>query len=309
MDINLDTLADYGFVFDDGGDDLQQVDLGDIVHPAEPCSSVLDELIVEYLSGTDSQSSIGSQSSAAVVSPTSSSELSAPEEEEDSKPSTFQELFSLIEDCDELEVSPVDVVELNSYLPKKEPQQFYDVIQVVSSDPVLPDASNIVPVASYFFDSNGLLQVYDPNTAITSGQPKKRGRKPLPRPKGIPGDTYCHHCDKNFKSKRGLLQHTNTHHSGIKPNSCDKCGKRFDLREDMLRHRERHLADNKPFGCVTGGCGKRFMYQSDLDRHAALKHGKAPHSCTICGKGFGRRDHVEKHEISHYYNTVKKELN
>ncbi|KAL1401163.1 hypothetical protein pipiens_006829 [Culex pipiens pipiens] len=280
MDINLDTLADYGFVFDDGGDDLQQVDLGDIVHPAEPCSSVLDELIVEYLSGTDSQSSIGSQSSAAVVSPTSSSELSAPEEEEDFKPSTFQELFSLIEDCDELAVPAVDVVELNSYLPKKEPQQFYDVIQV-----------------------------YDPNSSVTPGQPKKRGRKPLPRPKGIPGETYCHHCDKNFKSKRGLLQHTNTHHSGIKPNSCDKCGKRFDLREDMLRHRERHLADNKPFGCATGGCGKRFMYQSDLDRHAALKHGKAPHSCAICGKGFGRRDHVEKHELSHYYNTVKKELN
>uniref|UniRef100_A0A1Q3EVH4 Putative c2h2-type zn-finger protein n=1 Tax=Culex tarsalis TaxID=7177 RepID=A0A1Q3EVH4_CULTA len=294
MDIDLETLANYGFIFDDVDDDLQQVDPLDIVQPVDACASVLDELIGEYLSGSDSQSSFGGQSSAAAVSPTSSEEdLSVPE---DAKPNTYQELFNMNYDYGESEV-----VEVKNYLPQ---QQFFDVIQLVSTEAC---SSNLVPVASFIVDSNGLLHACDPKPSVTTRHTKKRGRKPLPRPKVIPGENYCGHCDKNFKSKRGLLQHVNTHHRGVKPISCGQCGKRFDLVEDMLKHRDRHLADNKPYGCKTAGCGKRFMYQSDLDRHVGLKHGKAPFSCPICGKGFGRKDHVEKHEISHLNNTVKKQ--
>ncbi|KAL9704592.1 hypothetical protein quinque_008110 [Culex quinquefasciatus] len=128
----------------------------------------------------------------------------------------------------------------------------------------------------------------------------------LPRGAVIPGEFYCDKCKRNFRSQRGLRQHANTHHTGIKAHGCEICGKRFDLLEEMEKHRERHSTENKPFACRVDGCPKRFMHEFDMERHLALKHGKAPHGCDICSKVFGRNDHLEKHKLSHQFNTVKK---
>ncbi|XP_039446066.1 zinc finger and BTB domain-containing protein 49-like [Culex pipiens pallens] len=146
------------------------------------------------------------------------------------------------------------------------------------------------------------------DTANPQAQVKKaRGRKiTLPRGAVIPGEFYCDKCKRNFRSQRGLRQHANTHHTGIKVHGCEICGKRFDLLEEMQKHRERHSTENKPFACRVDGCPKRFMHEFDMERHLALKHGKAPHGCDICSKVFGRKDHLEKHKLSHQFNTVKK---
>lgn len=297
MDIDLETLAQFGFEFTNVDDDLQEVDLMDIIQPQEPCSVVLDEFIDEYLSGSDSQSSLGSSSSqcsAAVVSPVSSSSDVLEEKE----PNSYQELFNMIDGYSET-VSNQKVVDV-----ALQNDQVYEVIQVVSTE---ESSENLVPVACFTVDEHGFLQPYDQkNSSVTAPQRKRKGRKPLPKPKVNPGDPYCGRCDKLFKSKRGLIQHVNSHHTGIKPNSCDICGKRFDRVEDMLKHRERHSTENKPLECPVESCPKRFMYPTDLKRHVAMTHGEAPHNCSICGKGFGRRDHMEKHEMGHVYNTVKK---
>ncbi|XP_001843885.2 zinc finger and BTB domain-containing protein 49 [Culex quinquefasciatus] len=150
------------------------------------------------------------------------------------------------------------------------------------------------------------------DSAIDAANPqaqvkKARGRKiTLPRGAVIPGEFYCDKCKRNFRSQRGLRQHANTHHTGIKAHGCEICGKRFDLLEEMEKHRERHSTENKPFACRVDGCPKRFMHEFDMERHLALKHGKAPHGCDICSKVFGRKDHLEKHKLSHQFNTVKK---
>lgn len=299
MDVDLETLAQFGLEFTNvDNDDLQEVDLKDIIQPQEPCAVVLGEFIDEYLSGSDSQSSLGSsQSSAAVVSPAPSSDVS----EKSTQSSTYQELYNLIDDYSET-VSNQEVLEVNSCQTEQN-QQHYEVIQVVSAEEA---AANLVPVAYYIVDEQGVLQPYEQNSSVTTVKRKPRGRKPLPRPKANPGDPYCARCDKIFRSKRGLLQHVNSHHTGIKPHCCDICGKRYDRLEDMMAHRERHSMKNKPLACPAEGCTKRFMYTIDLNRHVTTKHGETPHICSICGRGFSRRDHVENHLISHANNTVIK---
>ena len=55
---------------------------------------------------------------------------------------------------------------------------------------------------------------------------------------GNPRPFVCDVCDKSFKLKHHLVQHTRFH-SGEKPFRCDHCGKRFSYSGSFSQHKTR----------------------------------------------------------------------
>ncbi|KAG0727326.1 Zinc finger protein 562 [Chionoecetes opilio] len=64
----------------------------------------------------------------------------------------------------------------------------------------------------------------------------------------------CQQCDKTFKYKSLLEQHSVTH-SGVKNHECLECGKRFTTKGELTRHTLTH-SGVKNHECLE--CGKRF---------------------------------------------------
>ncbi len=108
----------------------------------------------------------------------------------------------------------------------------------------------------------------------------------------------CGPCNKVFNKACYLTQHNKTFHSGEKPYKCQKCGKRFPCGQSHEEHIAKHGA-KKPFKCDYDKCDKSFNHKTDLRRHMCLHTGSKPYTCTICNKGFIRKDHMVKHTETH----------
>uniref|UniRef100_A0A182K6D6 C2H2-type domain-containing protein n=1 Tax=Anopheles christyi TaxID=43041 RepID=A0A182K6D6_9DIPT len=81
------------------------------------------------------------------------------------------------------------------------------------------------------------------------------------------------------------------------PYRCSKCGKRFTDLELLDHHVQQHTAQNKPFKrCAIG---KQFCHRKDLLRRQYCHTGIILYACSICSKGFIRRDHLQVHELTH----------
>lgn len=72
------------------------------------------------------------------------------------------------------------------------------------------------------------------------------------------------------------------------------CGKRYTKRSRLIAHERRHRGE-KPFACGWEGCGWGFSRADELARHRRSHTGHKPFKCGVCGKAFGRSDHLKKH--------------
>jgi hypothetical protein len=70
-----------------------------------------------------------------------------------------------------------------------------------------------------------------------------------------------------------------------------KCTKWFKRRENARSHVQNHLGDRQ-FQC--NDCGKTFVRQHDMKRHAAIHKDDRPHICP-CGAKFARHDALTRH--------------
>ena len=69
------------------------------------------------------------------------------------------------------------------------------------------------------------------------------------------------------------------------------CNKWFKRKENARSHVQNHLGDRQ-FQC--NDCGKTFVRQHDMKRHAAIHNDNRPHVCP-CGSGFARHDALTRH--------------
>ncbi|XP_046370719.1 zinc finger protein 595-like [Haliotis rufescens] len=112
-------------------------------------------------------------------------------------------------------------------------------------------------------------------------------------------DLKCPICEKQFSSRRGVLEHQKIH-TNIKPHLCNVCGKTFRTLPPLRIHMRVHTGE-KPYQCEM--CGKCFRQSSALNMHVRHHTGETPYSCEVCDKKFARRSQYTKHMESHTEKT------
>lgn len=109
-------------------------------------------------------------------------------------------------------------------------------------------------------------------------------------------------CNRDFTSKRNLVDHIRSHHEGNKPHRCvfPGCGKSFLRPAHLLIHNRIHTGE-KPFMCEYQGCGKRWNQKSALKQHMRSHTGEKPFGCTIagCNKRFSTSSSCKRHVLTH----------
>ena len=136
-------------------------------------------------------------------------------------------------------------------------------------------------------------------------------------------------CEKSFKLKRYLIQHSKVHeekrglncqlcnkllagprelkahlrvHTGEKPYFCKECGASFRNRSTCNTHMKVH-SNQRNHVCPEPQCNHAFIQLGDLRKHMRSKHtNERPFSCDQCGKTFARSDYLLKHMRAHRKN-------
>jgi len=110
-------------------------------------------------------------------------------------------------------------------------------------------------------------------------------------------------CNREFNSKRNLVDHCRGHHEGKKPHICSHpgCGKSFLRPAHLLIHNRIHTGE-KPFVCEYEGCGKRWNQKSALKQHLRSHTGEKPFKCPFadCNKKFSTSSSCKRHVSTHF---------
>lgn len=106
----------------------------------------------------------------------------------------------------------------------------------------------------------------------------------------------------NFNFFREILdQHMLVHQNLERRFVCEICNAALKRKDHLTRHKQSHNPD-RPYLCH---CLKAFKRKEQLSLHAVIHSGNKKHSCSECGKGFYRKDHLRKHTRSHIARRLK----
>lgn len=111
------------------------------------------------------------------------------------------------------------------------------------------------------------------------------------------GLLHCHLCNVDTESLLGFQRHQRDVHN-MKQSSIQCCARIFG-RSSILSHMRYH---NNPDAFKCDECGGVFLSKYKLSDHklrAHVKPDQVQFSCEICGKGFGLKQGLDVHRLSH----------
>ncbi|XP_018542108.1 gastrula zinc finger protein xFG20-1 isoform X13 [Lates calcarifer] len=110
----------------------------------------------------------------------------------------------------------------------------------------------------------------------------------------------CFFCGKGFATAGYLTRHISVH-TGEKLRNCIICEKRFSLELELISHKcvgtFSQITANKSFSCSR--CGKGFGRKHHLQVHMKIHTGEKPFSCSMCGERFVKRESLTCHMACH----------
>ncbi|OXA45423.1 hypothetical protein Fcan01_20258 [Folsomia candida] len=113
----------------------------------------------------------------------------------------------------------------------------------------------------------------------------------------------CDICGKSVKHAGYLSGHMKRIHTSRKRPSCNICNREFFCSSTLRKHIEDiHSTSERPrFPCGFLGCKKTFLQKREVSRHIKTVHAENPvrFPCTLCGKEFNTRAHLESHTPTH----------
>ncbi|XP_013397519.1 zinc finger protein 286A isoform X2 [Lingula anatina] len=109
----------------------------------------------------------------------------------------------------------------------------------------------------------------------------------------------CDECHKVVTTAKTLYKHKKTH-TGKKSHTCAYCGKGFFEGPNMRRHVRLIHETNSVERVQCPECDKTFTLKSNLKQHMDAVHNhQFTYKCSLCHRGFYRRNKLEEHMKSH----------
>lgn len=79
---------------------------------------------------------------------------------------------------------------------------------------------------------------------------------------------------------------------------CPECAYRFEDRETLREHLDdHHNKSGRPHVCDI--CGASLKRKEHLDRHRLSHRSDRPYQCNTCCKSFKRNEHLARHQMTH----------
>jgi len=117
-------------------------------------------------------------------------------------------------------------------------------------------------------------------------------------------NNVCLICKKSFPDGSvKLVSHISHHHPPNKDFKCEVCGKAYAFQEQLDKHSQKPgIHDKSRWLHKCNDCGERFFLHEEMLKHrreAHINRTTKAHYCSVCNKGYAKRDSLKAHFNTH----------